>query len=396
LRGKRREGERWEEEGRVDRKRGEFRGVFASDPRDRDDSIRGRLDRHRAPSRPGKMDSYRRLFTRNNLPLPDTTPAEWDTPSARATPAQFHAFLAHVEHTFSGNPSLRTTLVKCIQQLLLPRLDELAPVFVQSAAWTTLLRSMLLDVNAQLFASSIKLALLVIPYAPAAVSPHVPTLLAVLVRTAVWKKRAKVSNSRSRWGTLDPDPAGGPINTVPSSSGGGFLSWRRDPLDSPVSGFAWTPDDPGSLMTSTVQAESLADITPAPHSSLGWRVASAALSGSSASGEAWAQPASVANPPPLSSPPASDDPAEQAINTATHAKLMALSNPAQDLSRGLLLELYGSWPVNVIELARDPAGYLEGRVESPYVLPWGEVWRKKEVVELLSVSHVALLLTHQY
>lgn len=146
------------------------------------------------------------------------------------------------------------------------------------------------------------------------------------------------------------------------------------------------------MMTSTVQAESLADITPAPKTSLAWRVASAALSGGTAAGEAWAQPASVANAPPLLVPATPSDPTEQAIATATQAKLLALSNPTQDLSRGLLLELYGSWPVNVIALARDPAGYLDkAGVGSPYVMPWGDVWRKKEVVDLLSVRSLQSL-----
>lgn len=329
------------------------------------------------------MDTYRQLYTRNNFPLPDATPPEWDTPVSQTTPAQFHAFLAHVEHTYRGNPSLRITLVKCTQHLVLARLDELSPVLVASSMWATLLRSMLLDINAQLFASQVKLALVVIPHATAVVASSVPTLLAILLRVAIWKKRAR--STRPQWGTLPSDAA--PQNTVPSSAG--FLTSQMDTREAHLSGAqAWTPDDPGSLITSTLQAESLATITPAPNPSLGWRVATPALNGGSSAGESWAQPASVINPPPV--PPSHpSSPGCKAI----HAKLAALHNTEQDLSRGLLMELYGAWPGNVLACARDPAVYLEqAGVGSPYGVPWAEVWRKKETLDLLSVSSFVFFL----
>ncbi|KAI5454092.1 hypothetical protein NCC49_005083 [Naganishia albida] len=335
------------------------------------------------------METYHDLFTRNNLPLPDKTPPEWHIPTRSTTPAQFHAFLAHVQHTYLGNPSLRITLTKCTQQQLLPRLDDLPPVLVASPLWGTLLRSMLLDINAQLFATQLKLVLIVIPHAVASVAPSVPTLLAVLLRVAIWKKRARTT--RPRWGTIHADPAAAAVpqqlvNTVPSS-GGGFLAARMDTQDtttvSPSGG--WTPDDPGSLMTSTLQAESLSTITPAALPSLGWRLATPALNGAaSTASESWAQPPSVINPPPLS--PllgGTSNPEEKAI----HGKLAALHNADQDLSRGLLMELYGTWPVNVLACARDPAAYLEVMdVGTPYAVPWAEVWRKKETLDLLSTA----------
>lgn len=325
------------------------------------------------------MATFRALATANNLPLPDAVPRAWDSSADAASPDEFRAFLAHLDHLFVGNPSLRITLVKCIQALLLARLDR-CPLFVASPGWTTLLRSLLLDVNAHLLAQSIKLVLVVIPHAAVHVAPSVPHLLAVLVRVAVWKKRTRVTRI-PQWGFGDP---GAPVNTVPSTMG--FLS-SLSHTDTP----RWSPGDPDeSLMTTPIQAESLADITPPPKPTVGWRVAGAALVTTSSSvGEAWAQPPSVINPPPIpfpsqETPPASTLPA--ATHDAALAKLVALYNPTQDLSRGLLMEIYASWPGNVVALAKDPAAYLEQHVESPYAVGWGEVWRKKEVQDLLSVS----------
>jgi hypothetical protein len=257
-----------------------------------------------------------------------------------------------------------------------------------------------------LLAQSIKLVIIVIPHAPAEVAKYVPSLLSVLVRTAVWKKRTKVSKI-PQWGLSEKDGNAEPINTVPSSDG--FLGRRlglggRNFMNEPSPG-----SDSSSMIT--VKYESLVDITPSPKNGLGWRVASASTSGTQQ--ETWAQPPSVINPPPLASQHSSTDQTlslhaegtvptqtdtavqslpqlsyrlEETIENQTLQKLLALYNPSQDLARGLLLELYGSWPANVMALARDPPLYLERMgVELPYNVGWEEVWRKKEVSDLLSV-----------
>ncbi len=47
----------------------------------------------------------------------------------------------------------------------------------------------------------------------------------------------------------------------------------------------------------------------------------------------------------------------------------------------IVIELYGSWPANVMSLVRDPALYLNTwERESPYNVGWEEVWRKQRSV----------------
>lgn len=318
---------------------------------------------------------------------------------------------------FIGNPSLRVTLIKCLQSILISRLD-LCSTFVVSPVFPSLIRSLQLDVNSYLLAQSIKLTIVVIPHAPAEVAKYVPALLSVLVRTAVWKKRTKVSKI-PQWGFSEKDGNVEPINTVPSSDG--FLGRRlglggRNFMNEPSPG-----SDSSSMIT--VKYESLVDITPSPKNGLGWRVASASTSGTQQ--ETWAQPPSVINPPPLAAQQSSNgsnplplhsegttptgidavaQPSpqlsyrlEETIENETLHKLLALYNPSQDLARGLLLELYGSWPANVMALARDPALYLERMgVELPYNVGWEEVWRKKEVSDLLSVRlHLSLTVLYE-
>ncbi|KAJ9108083.1 hypothetical protein QFC19_002548 [Naganishia cerealis] len=347
--------------------------------------------------------TFRHLVARNNIPLPNHDPV-WDRPIDSASAHEFSAILPELNQLFLGNPSLRVTLVKCLQSILINRLD-LCPAFVTSPLFPSIIRSLQLDVNSYLVAQSIKLTIILIPHAPAEVAKHVPVLLSVLIRTAVWKKRTKVSKI-PQWGLSERDGNREPVNTVPSSDGflGPRLGFgRRSYLNESSPG-----SDSSSMIT--VKYESLAEITPPPKPGLGWRLASASTSGTQQ--ETWAQPPSVINPPPLPSHPspinqspvflqiedatrtglkdnASPLPTrhsqwlEETIENQTLQKLLALYNPSQDLARGLLLELYGSWPANVMSLVRDPALYLEHMgVESPYNVGWEEVWRKKEVIAL--------------
>lgn len=155
-------------------------------------------------------------------------------------------------------------------------------------------------------------------------------------------------------GFLGKSAAAAAAATATTGSGEGSVRRSGFDLDDGV----WDGDD---------SVGGLAEVTVAPKAGLGWRVAAPPLGSSTTSTtDTWASPASIMYQ--------STDPTSS-------------TSRAQDLPRALLLELYALWPANVIRLARDPATYLiEHAVESPYAVPWAEVWRKREVVELLAVS----------
>lgn len=310
--------------------------------------------------------TLRQLVARDRVPLPDD-PTLGDTPIASATPHEFAQFAAHLESLFVGNPSLRITLVKHLAHIVTVRPD-LSSALVGSSIWSRcVIRSMQLDTQPQLFAALLKLTAQVIPYAPAETCASVPVLGGVLVRAIVWRRRTQ-RKGIPRWGLIGGDVGREPNNTVPADTwDDGFLSKARR---SSGSGRMEFDDVDNAVWEGEDSAGGLAEVTATPKPGLGWRVATPpASSGTGPASDTWAVPASI-----------------MTIDTASPA------TREQDLPRALLLELYALWPANVIRLARDPATYLvEHGVESPYAEPWAEVWRKREVVDLLAVSPESLV-----
>ncbi|GHJ84162.1 hypothetical protein NliqN6_0564 [Naganishia liquefaciens] len=318
--------------------------------------------------------TLRQLVARDHVPLPDD-PALGDIPLAAATPHDFAQFAPHLELLFVGNPSLRITLVKHLAHILTARPD-LSPALVSSSLWTRcIIRSMQLDTQPHLFAALLKLSAQVIPHAPAETCASVPVLGGVLVRAIVWRRRTQ-RRGIPRWGMtgVGADAARDmPENTVPGDTWdeGGFLnkahrgsSGARMEFEDGVDRGNDDENDDGAVWRGEDPASGLAEVTAAPKPGLGWRAAAPTTNTTGMTTDTWAAPASI-----------------MSIDTASPA------TRAQDLPRALLLELYALWPANVIRLARDPATYLvEHAVESPYDVPWAEVWRKREVVDLLATA----------